>query len=628
MKNLNTKLVVCFAAIISLSFLLTLVGVSSSILTGNSIVEIGKSGEVIGDTSALVNDDYTYLLETPIEQERALREMKLAFTFIRFRGANFAMETENPDIILNTLTPQFEAVYADFNQQLNLYIQSVQNDTRHSEAEKSSTKLRAEELRKMVDEFKLEVDQVRAVALTGDASGATATLRNTIAHAGEINAMLDEMIEYTMQKVVEDSQQARQTAADVETVVIEAQATVEGAQSLVTLFIIILVIAAIICIAVSVFLARFIMSKVHWYENILDNIPFPLSISDNNLKWTFINKVTENFLGKKRAEVIGQPCSNWGAAICNTEQCGVRCLERGEPTTKFNQGGMDFKVDTSYLTDKNGKKTGHIELVQDITKMLQAQKHEYEIVQQIRDVSVQFSSMSKQIADEAQTLSQGSIAQSSTVDELSGTISMITDNTKKNADLAAQATTLAEKIKANAEEGNHHMDEMMSAVEDINEAGQQIGKVIKVIDDIAFQTNILALNAAVEAARAGQHGKGFAVVAEEVRNLASKSSEAAKDTAGLIENSMKKAERGTQIAGETSESLKMIVSGITDSSLLISEIADLSKSQSHGIEQINDGIAQVSQVILQNSATAEQSAASAEEMNAQVNTLEELLQKF
>jgi methyl-accepting chemotaxis protein len=172
------------------------------------------------------------------------------------------------------------------------------------------------------------------------------------------------------------------------------------------------------------------------------------------------------------------------------------------------------------------------------------------------------------------------------------------------------------------------MDEMMTAVKDINVASQSINKVIKVIDDIAFQTNILALNAAVEAARAGQHGKGFAVVAEEVRSLAAKSAEAAKDTGGLIANSMEKAELGARIADDTAASLVEIVSGINESSQIVTEIAKSSEEQSLGIAQINRGIDQVAQVVQQNSATAEESAAASEEMSGQANMLEELVSQF
>ncbi|MCL2662513.1 MAG: methyl-accepting chemotaxis protein [Oscillospiraceae bacterium] len=247
---------------------------------------------------------------------------------------------------------------------------------------------------------------------------------------------------------------------------------------------------------------------------------------------------------------------------------------------------------------------------------------------EINESSAQVSSGSKQIADGAQSLAQGSTQQAATVEALSKSIVEIAEKTKDNAEMANRTATLANTIMQNAQKGSGQMDEMTAAVREINQASQSISKVIKVIDDIAFQTNILALNAAVEAARAGQHGKGFAVVAEEVRNLAAKSAEAAKDTGGLIANSMEKAELGARIADDTAASLTEIVSGINESNQLITEIAGASEVQSEGIAAINISIDQVAQVVQQNSATAEESAAASEEMSGQADTLQHLISRF
>ncbi len=247
---------------------------------------------------------------------------------------------------------------------------------------------------------------------------------------------------------------------------------------------------------------------------------------------------------------------------------------------------------------------------------------------EVTNATSQVSAGAKQVSDGAQALAQGATQQAASIQEISSSISEMAGRVKENAGMAEKAATLAETIKSDAEKGNRQMSEMMTAVHDINDASQSISKIIKTIDDIAFQTNILALNAAVEAARAGQHGKGFAVVAEEVRNLAAKSATAAKDTGDMIKNSIDKSERGALIAQETAASLKQIVDGINESSQIVSAIAQSSDEQSEGISQINVGVDQVAQVVQQNSATAQQSAAASEEMSSQSDTLENLMSQF
>ena len=278
----------------------------------------------------------------------------------------------------------------------------------------------------------------------------------------------------------------------------------------------------------------------------------------------------------------------------------------------------DLTVDIKLLSDNDTMGKSLHQMVESLGRMFG----------DIQTSTNQVSSGAKQVADGSQALAQGATEQAASIQQLSSSIAEIAERTKENAATAGKTSVLSETIKENAEKGSQQMDEMIVAVNDINDASRNISKIIKTIDDIAFQTNILALNAAVEAARAGHHGKGFAVVAEEVRNLASKSAEAAKDTGNMIQNSMEMAELGTRIAGETATSLREIVMGINESSQLIGEIAKASEDQSQGISQINIGIDQVAQVIQQNSATAEESAAASQEMSNQSAMLEELIAQF
>jgi len=246
----------------------------------------------------------------------------------------------------------------------------------------------------------------------------------------------------------------------------------------------------------------------------------------------------------------------------------------------------------------------------------------------INSAAEQVAAGSKQVSDSSIALSQGAMEQASSVEELTASIEEITAQTKMNAENAINANTIAESAKTNAEQGYGQMKEMQSAVDEINAASTSIYKIIKVIDEIAFQTNILALNAAVEAARAGQQGKGFAVVAEEVRNLAARSANAAKETAEMIEGSIKKAERGTKIANQTAEALNKIVEDTVKVADFIKQISIASTEQSEGIAQINQGVMQVSNVVQTNSATSEESAAASEELASQAELLKEQVKEF
>ena len=261
-------------------------------------------------------------------------------------------------------------------------------------------------------------------------------------------------------------------------------------------------------------------------------------------------------------------------------------------------------------------------------KLHELVERNHEVISNISTASEQVAAGSRQISDSSVSLAQGAMEQASAIEELTASIDEISNQTKHNAENANQANNLADAAKGLAQQGNTQMQEMLLSMNDINESSANISKIIKVIDEIAFQTNILALNAAVEAARAGQHGKGFAVVAEEVRDLAARSANAAKETTDMIESSIKKAEDGTKIAHETAQALTRIVDGVEKVAGLISDITESSNEQAMGIAQINQGIAQVSQVVQTNSATSEESAAASEELSSQAEVLKEQVRRF
>ncbi len=250
------------------------------------------------------------------------------------------------------------------------------------------------------------------------------------------------------------------------------------------------------------------------------------------------------------------------------------------------------------------------------------------ILGNIREASMQVTTGSEQVASASQSLAQGSTEQASSLEQITSSISDIADRTKANAEQANNANKLVNEAKEDAKKGNVQMGEMIDAMHDINHASENISKIIKVIDDIAFQTNILALNAAVEAARAGVHGKGFAVVAEEVRNLAGKSAQAAYETAELIEDSIAKISKGSKLAEDTAIALETIVVNIEKIVELISNIADASNEQATAITQIDQALGQVSHVVQSNSATSEECAAASEELSNQAMRLRELIAKF
>jgi methyl-accepting chemotaxis protein len=250
------------------------------------------------------------------------------------------------------------------------------------------------------------------------------------------------------------------------------------------------------------------------------------------------------------------------------------------------------------------------------------------VIGDINATAVQVTSGSRDMSALASQVSQGSTSQGESIEEIVLTMSKLASQTKTNADHAREADALAVGACLTAEHGRAQLERMSEAMKGIHEASRSIAKIIKIIEDISFQTNLLALNAAVEAARAGKHGKGFAVVAEEVRNLANRSAKAARESAGLIQDSVEKVERGSEVAAKSMETLVEIVKSVRNVADLMGEIAGASNEQAQGIERISHGLNQIKNIVQQNTRNAEQSAAAGAQLSCQAESLSESLNRF
>ena len=282
----------------------------------------------------------------------------------------------------------------------------------------------------------------------------------------------------------------------------------------------------------------------------------------------------------------------------------------------------NFNVRTSCEENYKGNYANLLTSVRKINRTLDR------TLKDIRMAAEQVDAGGDQVASGAQALSQGATEQASSVEELAATINDINNHVQRTgieANAASEKTNEAGRLMAQCDE---QMKEMVAAMDEISHTSEEIGKIIKAIEDIAFQTNILALNAAVEAARAGSAGKGFAVVADEVRNLAAKSAEASKDTADLIEASMAAVANGARIANSTAEQLRLAASGAQEVAEKVAAIAAASQEQAASIEQVATGVDQISAVVQTNSATAEESAAASEELSSQAAVLDSLVSRF
>ena len=361
---------------------------------------------------------------------------------------------------------------------------------------------------------------------------------------------------------------------------------------------IILVVLLIMTLGFSIFLSVNILRNIRISLNILSEAAREIAVGNANITLT-----------KFRDDEFGELVDEFQKIIDNIKY-------QGEISERIAAGDLTADVKVKGANDVLGNALDG--MIRENNKMLS----------DIRESTMQVTIGAEQVSDASQALAQGATQQASATEEITASMNEIAERTKVNVDQINEANDLVENMGKEAIVINDSMTEMMSAMTDINEASENISKIIKVIDDIAFQTNILALNAAVEAARAGVHGKGFAVVAEEVRSLAGKSASAANETAEMIEDSIHKVVLGSKLAKTTSGSLSEIMQKIEHVVELTHSIAVASNDQATAVTQIDQAINQVSQVVQTNSATSKEGAAASEEISNQAATLRRLVGNY
>ena len=346
-----------------------------------------------------------------------------------------------------------------------------------------------------------------------------------------------------------------------------------------------------------------------WKESIdglnrfMDGIVSPIKETQNALNQfsmgNFNHRITNEYKGE---------FNNIKQTVNYTaETIGSYIFEISNILNEMANKNFDVSIDREYLGDFKAIQQSVNLIIENLNVL----------TKDIISSAEQVSAGSRQISESSISLAEGATEQAESVEKLNNIIRTISKQTKENTEGSNKANQLAIETKENASKGNEQMSNMLVAMEDINTASSSISNIIKVIDDIAFQTNILALNAAVEAARAGEHGKGFAVVAEEVRSLAGRSQQAAKETTELIESSVQKVEEGSKIANQTADALLNIVKQIESISELVESCAKSSVNQEKAIYEVTEAIGQISTVTQNNTATSEESAAAAEELASQ-----------
>lgn len=348
---------------------------------------------------------------------------------------------------------------------------------------------------------------------------------------------------------------------------------------------------------------------------VMHNIVLPIERSIKRLKLLSEGDLQTPVERILRRDEVGVLAESIGETV---ESLRFYIDEISNALSRISEGDLAFEMKGGFRGDFVQIRTSFNEILRNLR----------ETFGQIVSASEQVDQSANQVASAAQNLSIGSNNQAEAISELSGQVADISVKVSRNAQAASNTDRVVSDISSRLVECNEDMQNMLRSMNEISTSSAEISKIIKVIDDIAFQTNILALNAAVEAARAGAAGKGFAVVADEVRNLASKSAEAVKDTTVLIEAAVAAVSEGEDIAGKNAEALESVIGTFGKTTEMIAEIAASAEEQALAIDQITSGIGDISEVVQQNSATAEEIAASCEQLNSQAAMLKNEVKAF
>ena len=349
-------------------------------------------------------------------------------------------------------------------------------------------------------------------------------------------------------------------------------------------------------------------------NQLLDQVSNPLGEVSNVLNsmsaGNFATRVNGDYMGsfkmvKDSLNEMADSISGYISEISNT-------------LNLISEGELNFEVDREYVGDFYAIKVSLNQIVDNLN----------ETMSNISVSSHQTASGARQMSDSANLLASGAAEQSQAVDSLNGLMESLNEKNKNNTDNTATAMSASIQALGNSDEGTQKMDDLLVAMEQIKEASDSISSIIKVIEDVSFQTNLLSLNASVEAARAGEHGKGFAVVAGEVRTLAHRSQEAAKDSAKLINNAVSKANMGMEIASATSETLAKIVADVGEVSSIIEQISASTEEQSKALDEATFQLKRILETTTNNVAVSEESAASAEELSSQSDMLSNMVSQF